>query len=303
MDLEKLKLFYHVAKAGSFRGAARELNMAQPGLSRRINVLEHVLKTKLFVRHSNGVLLTREGEIWFRHMKKVMTELETAKTIVAEDNTKVQGELKITTTFGFASTVLFQHLSDFAGLYPDVNIILICNDENLDLTMREADIAIAPTGLYDPGLIQTHLTSRTVNIYASKEYLSNFGEPKHPEELDQHRLIVFSPPRELLMYSVTSWLLKIGAPHGHIRTPYMVVNSVECMGQAAAKGLGIIALSQDSSLIKQHKLVHILKGNKGPTSEMYYVYPENLKHVRAVRALEGYLLEAFKGTSKVRKIS
>jgi DNA-binding transcriptional LysR family regulator len=299
MDLEKLRVFYYVAKAGSFRKAAEELNVAQPSLSRSIQVLEHTLKTKLFLRHPRGVLLTREGEVWFKYMQRAMAELETARTLVAEDGKKVQGELKITTTYGFASAVLFPHLVDFAKLYPDVNLHLMCNDENLDLTIREADVAIRPKEKGAPNLIQTLLTTSKLQIYASPQYLEKFGKPKNPSDLDTHRLIIFADPQHYLPYGKPNWLLRVGAPHGYLRKPYMTVNSVECLYEAAINSLGIITLSNNSSFLKNNNLIQILENIEPPQSHLYYVYPKNLKSVRSVRALEGYLLEAFSNNKNI----
>ncbi len=139
--------------------AADELNTTQPSLSRNIQALESMLKTTLIIRTSRGLILTREGEIWFQYVKKALAELETAKMLVEQDSHKVQGEIKITTTFGFASTVLIPHLAEFSELYPDVRLNLICNDANLNLNMREADVAITTPDFYNPSLLKTYLST------------------------------------------------------------------------------------------------------------------------------------------------
>jgi len=303
MDLDKLRIFYYIAKAGSLNRAAEDLNVSQPSLTRSMQVLEHSLKTKLFMRHPKGLTLTHEGEIWFDHAKRAIAELETARALVEEDSKIVKGNLKITTTFGFASTVLFPYLTEFLKTYPNVNLSLICDDTNLDLYKRGADVAIGPRWLHDPTITQTYLTTRKLNIYASAKYLEEYGEPKTPQDLDNHKLIVFSLPNDYLPYSITKWLLTVGASPGIIRTPYMTVNSTECLFQAASQDLGLIALSNDSSYLKNSNLVQILNDLESPTTDIFISYPKNLKNIRRIRALEGFLVDEFSLKQKVVKLA
>jgi len=291
MDLEKLRVFYHVAKSGSMTKSSIDLNIAQSALSRSISILEHILKTTLLVRHRRGVTLTREGEIWFKHVKKAMAELETAKLLVAADDKKVRGELKISTSCGFTSLVLLPHLFNFAKLYPDLNLHIISN-KSLDLNMREADIAVQNKERVDHNLIYKYLTTKRLQIYVSPEYLIQYGEPLTFKELDQHRLIVFPPTDD-------GWLLRVSCARDTFRTPYMTVNSVEYLLRAAEAGLGIVMLPDDASLLKNSSLVPILKHIEAPNLDMYFVYPKVLKHVKAIRALEAYLLKAFKNKRSI----
>jgi hypothetical protein len=140
---------------------------------------------------------------------------------------------------------------------------------------------------------KTYLTTRSLGIYAHSSYLSKFGTPQTLKDLDAHRLIIFLPNVDPLKEGKSSWLLEAGSLNGNERIPYMVVNSVECTAYAAGKGLGIIALSQDSLLIKDHNLVQILTDVKSPQTDMYYFYPDSLKTVQTIKTLEQYLVKVF----------
>jgi len=295
MDWDKLRIFYHVAKAGSLTVAGNYLNTSHSALSRSIKILEDRFGAKLFNRHARGLILTKNGEILLSHVKKMLLEIDEAQDHILGRTERVQGHLTITTTSGFASTVLFSHLADFALLYPDINLGLICNDENLDLAFREADVAIRP---YDPNnkeLIQIYLKKRVLRLYASKKYIKNFGMPQKPSDLDHHRLINFQIPNSSDFYQTNlQWLFTVGTEGDYIRRPILIVNSTECMVQAAQKGLGIITLSDDSSLIKTSNLIRVLPNLEGPALKMYFVYLKSIEKLRIVQLLCGYLKDCFK---------
>lgn len=293
MDWDKLRIFYHVAKAGSLTVAGDYLNTSHSALSRSIKILEDRFGAKLFNRHARGLTLTKNGEILLSHVKKMLTEIDEAQDHILGHSDRIQGNLKIAVTFGFASTVLFNYLCDFSNIYPAISLNVICNDESLDLTFRAADIAIR---YYDPNdyeLIQLFLKERTLGLYASKEYLENFGVPREASELDNHRLIAFKNPTTSNFYKHTEWLFTIGSRSDYNRRPFMAINSVECMVQAAQKGLGIITLSDDSSLIKSSNLIRVLPQLDGPSHQVYFVYPKFIENLKIVKLLYEYLKECF----------
>jgi DNA-binding transcriptional LysR family regulator len=294
MDWDKLRIFYYVAKAGSLTSAGDYLHISHSALSRSIKILEDRFGAKLFNRHARGLILTKNGEILLSHVKKILLEIDEAQDHILGHSDRIQGNLSITTTFGFASTVLFDYLCDFSLRYPDILLSVICNDENLNLTFGEADVAIRPYDLNGYELIQTFLKKRILGLYASKQYLEEFGVPEKTIDLDNHQLIVFTNPNNTLPYANTTWPLLVGNEQNYIRKPFMLVNSTECMVQAAQKGLGIITLSDDSSLIKSANLIRVLPHLEGPISKMYFVYPKTIKKLRIVKFLYEFLKECFK---------
>jgi DNA-binding transcriptional LysR family regulator len=296
MEWDKLKVFYTVAKEGSLSKAAQRMNIAQSAVTRTIAILEHSLKTSLFIRSSRGVVLTRQGERVFKEAQEMAIRAENIRAIVEEGQTEVKGEIKVTSGFGFSSTSLGQHIMDFMETYPEVYIDLICNDEDLDLKTREADISIKP---FDPkggdSLIQTFLLTRVQHLYASPNYIRKKGMPKNIEDLEYHSFISFNNPHRPLPYGPHEWILRAGLPdHKPSRNPIMTVNSVECLYQAAIKGLGIIALSKDSMLLERTELIQILPDLQSPKIEMHFIYPKSLKSIKLIKVLEKFLVQRYK---------
>ena len=159
MDWDKLKVFHAAAEAGSFTHAGEQLGLSQSAVSRQVSALEQELAVSLFHRHARGLILTEQGEHLFRTVNDVMQKLEGVRSRLTEASEKPTGPLRLTTTVGLGSTWLTDRIHEFIDLYPDVRLQLILDDEELDLGMREADVAIRLRQPTQPDLIQRRAIS------------------------------------------------------------------------------------------------------------------------------------------------
>ena len=191
MDWDKLRVFHAVAEAGSFTHAGELLNLSQSAVSRQISALEESLETTLFHRHARGLILTEQGELLYRTTHEVYHKLAMAEAQLSESKERPSGPLKVTTTIGLGSLWLTSRIKEFIELYPEVDVTLILTDTELDLSMREADIAIRLQSPRQPDLIQRPLLTVHTHVYAAEEYLEEYGIPQRPEDLDKHRLLVY----------------------------------------------------------------------------------------------------------------
>ena len=148
LDWDKLRIFHAAAEAGSFTHAGETLSISQSAVSRHISALERDLNVPLFHRHARGLVLTEQGELLYRTAQDVLSKLATTQILLADSRGKPSGELRVTTTQAFGTGWLAPRLNEFLKLYPDIQLNLLLGDETLNLTMREADVAIwfgAPT--------------------------------------------------------------------------------------------------------------------------------------------------------------
>src|SRR3982074_481988 len=218
MDWGKLRVFHAVAEAGSFTHAGEALNLSQSAVSRQISALEESLSVPLFHRPARGLILTEQGELLFRTAREVFAKLAMSESLISESKDRPKGPLKITTTVDFGSIWLTPRIREFLDLYPEIQVSLVVDDSELDLSMREADVAIRMSPPRQPDLIQRHLVSVQVHLYGSADYLKKQGTPQKPDDLDEHRLIIYGddsrPPGPRL-----NWLLDSGAKPGKDRRP------------------------------------------------------------------------------------
>ena len=293
MDWDKLRIFHAVADAGSFTSAGKGLNLSQSAVSRQISTLEESLQVKLFHRHARGLKLTEQGDRLFRTAHEVYGKLAMAEARIAESRERPQGLLKITTTVAFGSIWLTSRIKDFVGLYPDIEVSLVLADSELDLSMREADAAIRMTPPRQPDLVQRHLMTMYYHVYAAPGYLKEKGMPKTAEDLDNHQLVVYgedaTPPIDNL-----NWLLEVGVKDGGPRKPILRVNSIYGIFRAVQSGLGIAALPDYMSR-EAGNLVEVLPEIEGPSIDVYFVYPEELRKNKRIGVLRDYLVDKLAG--------
>src|SRR5450759_3409485 len=161
MDWDKLKVFHAAAEAGSFTHAGEQLGLSQSAVSRQVSALEQELSVSLFHRHARGLILTEQGDLLFRTAHDVFMQLQAARAKLTDSRERPSGDLKIQTPPALGINWLIPRLHEFTALYPDIRISLIVTDEDLDLSMREADVAIRTRKPTQPDLIPvsyTHLT-------------------------------------------------------------------------------------------------------------------------------------------------
>ena len=288
MDWDKLRVFHAVAEAGSFTHAGDTLNLSQSAVSRQISALEESVKAPLFHRHARGLILTEQGELLYQTVKDVFHKLSMAQAQLAESQDRPTGPLKVTTTIGFGSTWLTMHMKEFIELYPDVDITLFLTDEEVDLGMRKADVAIRMKQPRQPDLIQRPLMNVRSTVWATKDYLDRRGRPQTPEDLDDHDLIVFGDDTPLPVASM-NWLLSLGANPQQPRRPILRINNSYGIFRAARTGLGIASIPEYMARTAPN-LERVLPEVDGPQTKTYFVYPEELRHSQRITVFRDFLL-------------
>ncbi len=142
MDWDKLKIFHAVAEAGSFTSSTVNLNLSQSAISRQIQSLENELKIKLFERHARGLVLTDNGKYLFKTAHEVISKLKDVESTLSDEKDKLDGKITVTTVVSFGTTWLTPRIKEFMSLHPNIEVELIFDDKELDLSTRQADIGI-----------------------------------------------------------------------------------------------------------------------------------------------------------------
>jgi DNA-binding transcriptional LysR family regulator len=288
MDWDKLKVFHAAAEAGSFTHAGEQLGLSQSAVSRQVSALEQELSVSLFHRHARGLILTEQGEVLYRTAHEVFMKLEAARAKLTDTRERPNGELKVTTTVGLGVNWLTPRLGEFMDLYPDVRINLITTDEELDLAMREADVAVRLRQPVQPDLIQRKLFSVRFHVYASPEYLKRFGTPRTLEELDKHRVLLLGGNVPTYLQNV-NWLIDVARDGKGPRTALLVINNILGIMRACQRGLGI-AMLPDYLVEEDGGLVQLFVDGEEISLDAYFVYPEELKSVARVQVFRDFLV-------------
>lgn len=288
MDWDKLRIFYAAAQAGSFTHAGENLHLSQSAVSRQVSALEKDLNIPLFHRHARGLALTEQGDLLFNTVAEVMNKLQTVETLLADSKDRPTGDLRITAPVGLGTVWLTPRLREFLELYPEINIELILNDEQLDIAMRQADVALWMSEPEQGDLIRRTLFSMSVHPFASASYVRRFGAPQTLAELDQHRIVSYAglPAQHL---EAISWIETVGRDNGDARSPVFRVNSVVAMREAIQAGIGI-GMLPDYLAEGEGELLPVLRTTEPPTLPILYVYPPELKASKKVQLLRDFLV-------------
>jgi DNA-binding transcriptional LysR family regulator len=292
IDWDRVRVFRGVAEAGSFTRAAESLGLSQSAISRQIGALEEDLRTTLFHRHARGLVLTEQGEILLETAQELATRMAAVESRLAEAKDHPAGHLRINTTVGFGTVWLTAHLSEFLDLYPEITVSLIVIDTELDLSMREADVAIRLNPPRQPDLIQKRLMTVHTHLYAAPEYLEAAPLLATPEDLDRHRLIVYGAETTPPPVPSLNWVVIAGRAEDDLRPPRratLLINNVYGMLRAAERGLGVASLP-DYLCSTSRRLVRVLPQLEGPTFDAYFVYPEEMRASKRVSVFRDFLL-------------
>jgi DNA-binding transcriptional LysR family regulator len=287
MDWDKLKVFHAAAEAGSFTHAGEHLSLSQSAVSRQVSALEAELGVSLFHRHARGLILTEQGDLLFRTAHDVFMKLESARAKLTDSKERPNGDLKVTTTAGIGVNWLTPRLGEFLDLYPDIRITLIVTDEELDLSMREADVAIRLRQPQQPDLIQRKLFSVRFHAYASPDYLKRKGTPRSVDDIDNHPIIMLggTVPQHL---QNRNWLIQVGREGKQPRVPVLVINNVLGVQRACEEGFGIAMLPD--YLIEDSGLVQLFDESDAIHLDAFFLYPEELKSVARVQVFRDFLV-------------
>jgi DNA-binding transcriptional LysR family regulator len=179
-------------------------------------------------------------------------------------------------------------MHEFITTYPDIDVSLVLSDNELDLGMREADVAIRMMMPRQPGLVQRHLLTVRAHVYASHTYVQKYGKPASVDELDKHRLIIFGEDARAPVQDV-NWLLREGNAGENPRQVVLRVNNTYGIFRAVESGLGIASLP-DYLARESTKLEMLLPDLNVRTTDVYFTYPEELRHSKRIAVFRDFLL-------------
>ena len=276
MDWDKLRIFHAAAEAGSFTHAGDALNLSQSAVSRQVSALERDLQTPLFHRHARVLMLTEQGEDLFRTVQDVISKLDATRSRLTDSRERPKGELRITTNLGFGTGWLTPRLRGFLDSYPDVKIKLMLTDDDLDLGMREADIAIRLREPAQPDLIRRRLFTISYHLYASQEYVREHGKPQTLDDLDHHRLLGLSFAGATFLADNLNAHLYMERGAKNPRSAAFTVNNIPALYRAVVDGIGVATLP-DYLVDQGNNLVVLMPQTVTPELEVFFVYAEEMK--------------------------
>jgi DNA-binding transcriptional LysR family regulator len=186
-----VRIFLEVARIGSFRAAAEQLNMSANFLSKRISALENAYKTTLMTRHVDGLRLTPEGKQVMeaaRRMEEASFGLDRA---LSQTTSALTGEVRLAVTEGLGTFWLAPRLVEFQRVYSGLLVDLKCEMRSADVLRLEADVAVQLEEPANPDLKRIKIGRLHIMPFVSPSYVEIYGMPTDLDDLQQnHRMVI-----------------------------------------------------------------------------------------------------------------
>lgn len=288
-DLNEMAIFAHVVEAGSFTGAAKNLELPKSTISRKITQLEERLGVRLIQRTTRSLSLTDTGSAYYNQCARILSEIEEANIAVTQMQSTPSGTLRITAPVLFGSTVLATLVADFIEQHPLLQVDLVLSDQNLDLIQDGIDIAFRVGQLEDSSLIGRYLGDVRGMLCASPEYLKKHAAPTHPDQLLDHNLLSAHQWQQWHMTGPNNQEVNI-----NIHKPRVMVNDFASLYTLTLTGAGIAPLPMmiAATAVRAGNLVPILPDWPFDSAPIHALYPSN-RHLSAkVRSFVDFIIES-----------
>jgi DNA-binding transcriptional LysR family regulator len=287
--LTSMTVFVRVAKAGSFAGGARDLDISRAMATKHIMNLEGVLGTRLFNRTTRSLSLTDVGASYLERCQQVLLEVEDMEAAVTHLQTEPRGILRISAPPVIGATHIARAVSEFLKIHPDLTIEMILKSSPVDLIDEGIDVAIFLGALDDSSMFARKLASTSLVVCGSPEYFAQHGTPQTPEDLENHSCLVnwAIPPKN-------NWQFKGEAGYtGVTVSGRMQANVADPIRIAAINGLGLVMLptyivGRD---IEKGKLKVVLENYILPPLDVHAVYPHRKYLSAKVKRFMDFLQE------------
>src|SRR5262245_57179857 len=235
---DSMRLFARVVERRSFTGAAQDLGLPRSTATEVLKQLEKRLGVRLLQRTTRQVTPTLDGEAYYRRCLAILSEVEEAES--AFTGAKPSGPLKVDVHGTLARHFLMPGLPRFLAEYPGIQLHLGEGDKLVDLIREGVDCVLRVGEPRDSAMVGKRVALLQEGTFASADYLRQFGTPRRPEELANHRLIGF-------VSSATGSVMPLELTvDGRLETftPPLALSvaSGESMVAAAEAGLGLVQL-------------------------------------------------------------
>jgi DNA-binding transcriptional LysR family regulator len=282
IEWDDLRYILAVANSGSLAGAARKLGVNHTTVLRRVGACETRLGLRLFERMPTGYVLTAGGEEMIaaaRHIDDTVTSLE--RKLVGQD-LRLSGAIRVTSTDTLMVSILPEILAEFRVAHPGIGIEVAISNVMLNLTKREADIAIRPAKDAPETLVGRRIAKIAFAIYGSSQYLSR---RRKTDDL-AHQWV--GPDDSLADTSVARWM-RAELPESEV---VLRADSLLGMREAARAGLGLTALpcylgDTSPGLICVHRPIAAMQ------TALWILTHEDLRRTARIRAFTEFAAKAF----------
>jgi DNA-binding transcriptional LysR family regulator len=279
-----LETFLAVAKAGSFRGAAKDRGVTGSALSQSVRALEEALQVRLFNRTTRSVALTEAGELLYDRIAPAFDNIQTAVEEVQSLTGGPKGRVRINAPAPAVEWLIVPHIPAFLEAYPDISLEVIADAGNVDIVAEGYDAGVRMGFEMAHDMVAIPFgPEQDFPVVASPDYLEKAGMPETPDDLNRHNCIRHRFPSG----TIFSWTLSNDAgelsftPRGNL-----TVNDSRHAVQAAVRGVGLTSVAEPYAAndLAAGRLVRLFPDWSTALPAWHLYYPSRRQLPPAVRA-------------------
>jgi DNA-binding transcriptional LysR family regulator len=289
--LEAMNAFVKVVALGSYAEAGRALGITRSAVSKAVMELEELLGARLLDRTTRRVSATEAGLAYYESCVDIIARVEETEMQVSRLHDEPRGVLRINGPMSFGALYLGPAITEFMAAYPDLKIELTLNDRFIDPLEEGVDVTVRIGALQDSSLIARRLSPARRVLVAAPAYVARFGAPTAPEDLAQHRCLVYGHTTTLQRWELTRDGLTVHATVNSV----LCSNNGDVLRAAAVGGQGVTALPTFlvGPDIKARRLRVVLADYAPTALGIYALYAPNRYLAAKTRLLIDFLAARF----------
>ncbi len=286
-----VQLFVRIVETGSFSKASVDLGVTQPTATKHVAAVEARLGARLLNRNTRGVSTTEIGALYYEKCKTIQRELEEADNLASLLQSRVGGQLRISTSVAFGRRVLTPIVLAFMREHPGITIDLSFDDRYVNMVEQGVDVAIRMGRLADSSLGARYLAQNPWVLVASPAYLAQHAAPPAPADIAQHPCLIYSTVQGDERWHFTSTSASGGEAHAvPVRGP-LRTNNLSVLLEATHDGMGLAMLPWyvAHASVREGKVMPLLTAFALPVQEMHAVFPSPKLLPSKVSSFIGFL--------------
>lgn len=285
--LSTIEAFVRVIDAGSFSGAARQLRIGQPAISKAIAQLEARLGVRLLLRSTHGLTPTEAGQNFYDHAKRAIEAVEAADDSARGAGAALSGRLRISAAVTFARLHVMPHLPAFLEQHPALDIDIVLDDRNVDLIEAGIDVALRIGDLVDSTLTARKIGTCRRLVLGTPSYFRTAGQPHVPADLAAHQAVIYNQPG-----GGAAWTFSQGSAQTEVTLKGRVhANAAEGLREAVISDLGLTISSEwmFAPELNTGKVREVLMDWTLPPIDLWIVFPTGRQVSARARAFATFI--------------
>ena len=282
-----MEAFIRVVDAGSFSGAAKQLRVGQPAISKTIAQLEERLGVRLLLRSTHGLTPTEAGRHFYERAKRSIDEADEAELAARGAGTTLSGRLRICAAVTFARLHVIPRLPLFLAEHPALEVEVFLTDANKDLVEAGIDVALRTGELADSSLTARKIAQSQRRVVGAPAYFATMGVPQTPADLAKHQAVVYDQPG-----GGTAWTFRRGGAEISVTFEGRVrVTAAEGVREGVFAGLGLAIASEwmFAPELKSGAVKSVLDDWLLPPVDLWVVFSTGRQASAKARAFASYI--------------